>query len=329
MNAGNKGLANLGNTCYMNAALQCLSHLLEFHPKNNDFLKENKSKNSMCQSWIQLQDHLWSDDNRNPIAPKNFLQTFMTECDKDNKEFHNFHQNDTEEFIEYFMDLLHKSMKKQVNITIEGEAVSNVDKLAIKAIKDWSSFFKNDYSYIIKKFYSQLLSITSCTECDYIATNHDPIMVLSLELPPGNITLYDCLDSFTKKTTLDCDNSWKCEQCGNYVEPEKKILLWKSSNVLILLLKRYTSFSKDNRYIEFPVNLDMSKYSLDYNSSGSSYTLSGMCIQQGGFGGGHYYAICKNPLNDEWNIYNDTQVTSINESELLKENPYCLFYRRL
>ena len=31
--AGNKGLANLGNTCYMNAAIQCLSHLLEFHPK--------------------------------------------------------------------------------------------------------------------------------------------------------------------------------------------------------------------------------------------------------------------------------------------------------
>ena len=74
--------------------------------------------------------------------------------------FYNFRQNDTEEFINLFMDFLHQSIKKRIEIEIQGPVVSQYDKLAYKAMNSWSQFFKNDYSYIVKKFYSQLFSIS-------------------------------------------------------------------------------------------------------------------------------------------------------------------------
>ena len=177
MNAGNKGLANLGNTCYMNSAIQCLSHLLEFHPKNDNFLDENRNNDDIYGAWLNLQIELWSnDDGLKPIVPKPFLQTFINECLSKDICFYNFQQNDTEEFITIFMDLLHQSIKKKIKITIEGNVATELDKLAVKSFKSWQQFFHDDYSYIIKKFYSQLLSLTSCTKCDYVTVNFDPSM---------------------------------------------------------------------------------------------------------------------------------------------------------
>ena len=82
------------------------------------------------------------------------------------------------------------------------------------------------------------------TNCDYITVNFDPFMVLSLEIPDGSDSLYDCLSSYTKKTTLDGENKWKCDKCKQLVQPDKKIKLWKTSNVLIIMLKRYSKYKK-------------------------------------------------------------------------------------
>ena len=277
----------------------------------------------------EIKHHLTKHDGDKPIVPRSFLQKFMSDCQTKDIMFHNFQQNDTEEFINIFMDLLHQSIKKKIKITIEGNVTTELDKLAVKAMNSWSQFFQNDYSYIIKKFYSQLLSITSCTKCDYVTVNFDPCMVLSIAIPDKAKSLGECLDSYTNKSTLDCDNSWKCDKCKESVQPDKKIMLWKSSDTLIILLKRYSRISKNDNFIEFPLELDISSYSLNYGGNGTLYKLSGMCIQSGSLGGGHYYAMCKNELDQVWREYNDTNVREVTESELLKQKPYCLFYRRI
>lgn len=338
--AGNKGLVNLGNTCYMNSALQCLSHLLEFHPMSTSFIKKchiSDCKNNVMDQWINLQRKMWDNGVKDAINPIELLREFRSECDKQNRYFDNFQQNDIDEFLNIFMDFLHESVSKSSEIeTIKSKASdSEIQKIVNKSNQTWVNFFQKNNSYIVDKFYSQYFSLTSCPECEYITTNHDPFMVITLTIPQDANTLNDCLKYSTNKKKLDSENEWRCDQCKQLINANQKIMFWNTSDVIIILLKRYT-FShdmrrafKNNKDIDFPFILDISDYSINHNKQTTEYQLSGMCIHSGDTGGGHYYAICKNSLDEKWRVYNDSSVYDIKESEISKHNPYCFFYRRI
>ena len=327
-----KGFTNLGNTCYMNAALQCLSHLPQLHPSNHDFIldctKRKKSNDyNLMSEWFKLQKQMWGDKNPGVINTSGILREFIKQCSKKGFFFHSFVQNDTQEFINFFIDLLHSSIKRKVKIDIVGEPKTQYDLLKVESIKSWSRFFEDDYSYIIKNFYSRVLSLTSCPECDYLAKNHEPISTITLSLNTGYETLYDCLDEFIKDFTLDCDNSWKCEKCKKSVQPQKKINFWELSPVLIFSIKKFRLGKKIEQKISFPEILNMEKYCL--SKGNVRYMLSGICVHQGGLNGGHYYALCKDHENGKWYRLNDSSSTEVSISDVMNENPYCYFYTRI
>ena len=107
---GLSGLANLGNTCYLNSFIQCLSHTYEF----NDYLDnytENKN-NILLNEWNGLRKIMWHKDCT--ISPKRFVIFLQRVAKKNNKTiFTNFVQNDVSELMYFIFDVFHNYLKQE------------------------------------------------------------------------------------------------------------------------------------------------------------------------------------------------------------------------
>lgn len=333
---GNKGFTNCGNTCYMNSALQCLIHLPELNPRENgifksDIRKSSKKEFKLLKQWIQLYKEMWYENDNSVIHTMPFIRTFIQRCDEENIYFDVHNQNDVSEFLNGFITILHEEICREVTISASGKPTNKMGELQVSSIKTWNRYFNEKYSFIIKDFHGQAINTTCCPECNYSTTNFDPMLLISLDIDNDTDNIYESLNKYTDVYSLDDENLWKCDKCSRDVKCEKRNKFWKLPDVLIILIKQYNDNTrKIDKFIQYPMNLNMEPYCFNYKSVSLDYELQSMCIHNGSLGGGHYYAFCKNLLDDKWRKYNDTGVSDVlEESNILKQKPYCLFYKRI
>jgi len=108
------GLSNLGNTCYMNSALQCLSNtpsLTKFFLSCPDLVPRD-TKPSLGQAYGKLMVELWQAENRGNgyVAPTGVLHAIKQAW----PAFRGFQQHDAQEFLRCCMDQLHKELMEPV-----------------------------------------------------------------------------------------------------------------------------------------------------------------------------------------------------------------------
>ena len=126
----------------------------------------------------------------------------------------------------------------------------------------------------------------------------------------NGITLQDCLNEFGKEETLSENNAWYCPRCKEHRQAQKKFELWRTPDVLVMHLKRFSSNRNFRDKLDLPVVFPLEGLDLQdrvlWKEEGKTliYDLFAVDNHYGGLGGGHYTAYAQSFINKEWYEYN-------------------------
>lgn len=338
---GLTGLKNLGNTCYMNSILQCLSNtspLVEYFV--TDMYRKhinlgNKTQGRVAKEVAALIRELWTGQCRY-IASKD-LRYVVGQYEQ---TFRGVDQQDSHEFLTILVDLMHSDLQTLTSTVLQ----SSTQPLKLPpSDRSWLEHTKNRESNIFRLFYGQIKSTVKCRACLKESATYDCFSNLSLELPPeksGRCSVYQCFDMYFHGEVIE---DWDCPSCKQKRDAVKKLDISKLPPVLVIHLKRFyadpssNSYRKKTLFVDFPVNsLDINEYvarSEKRRHTGSqlntTYNLYAISNHYGSMESGHYTAYCRNNLLGDWYKYDDQTVSRMDKDDVVSSGAYILFYTNL
>lgn len=194
---GKQGLGNLGNTCFMNSGLQCLSACV---PLSDYFLsgryipeinRDNPigAKGMMAEAYGKLLGELWSSTSTSsssyysysygvePRQLKGVVERFAP-------QFAGYQQQDSQELLSFLLDGLHEDLNRILRKPyVEGVTGTPDDDDVEIAQKAWHGHKQRNDSFVVDHFQGQLKSKVVCPDCANVSITFDPFMYLSLPLP--------------------------------------------------------------------------------------------------------------------------------------------------
>ncbi|XP_070548415.1 ubiquitin carboxyl-terminal hydrolase 2-like [Ptychodera flava] len=332
------GLKNLGNTCFMNSILQCLSNtrsLLEYCLKDDyekDLNRSNSSmKGQLMTAFAELLKTMWKPHIDSPVNPS----AFKTQIQRFAPRFVGYSQQDSQEFLRFLLEGLHDDINKVMKKPRYNEEIPDDIPDKEKARDAWNRYTSRENSHIVDLFVGQLKSTLMCTVCRHCSVTFDPFWDLSLPIPKpsgysDDVSLNQCFKVFTKEEILDGDEKPTCSRCQDKRKCIKKLSIEKFPSILVLHLKRFSATkyrAKLTSMVDFPSdNLNLHEFSSSGN--GPYYSLYGVSNHSGSTYGGHYTAYCKHAATREWYTFDDTRVSNMSSSRVKSSQGYVLFYEK-
>ena len=349
------GLENIGQTCYMNAALQCFSNSYAlvnyFLDSNKISLIENavKMKNQdepqLTSEFQELISNLWIKKSKNYYSPHNFKTT----VGKIEPLFKNFEANDAKDFVNFIIMTLHKELNGIDNSFTNTNYIEppsqNINQYNnVQVLQAYLYYFQLDNSSIISTyFYGTTQGEIECQNCKMqlfqmgqnipiIKYNYQTYFFLNFPLDEVRkfIMSNQILYQNYMANGIDPNKEVNLNECFLYNQKDDYMFGYceRCDNNNAQLLSRTKLFTiplyliillNRGRGIEFNIKINFPE---TFNSNGMAINSNGNYILYGvvkHFGdnssSGHFAAYCRSPVDNLWYFYNDAIVTPVSEQE--------------
>lgn len=310
------GLKNLGNSCYLNSVLQCLTYtpplanfcLNHLHSSLCDSAVDRKRECPFCILEKRIVRSLSMDLTQDaPSKIQSCLRIFA-------EHFRLGRQEDAHEFLRYVIDACHNTCLRLKKLRRKGNNDNGPSTTSV--VKDI--------------FGGALQSQVKCLSCGAESNKTDEIMDISLDVLHFN-SLKQALQNFFQPEVLDGNNKYKCDNCKKLVSARKQMSILQAPNVLVIQLKRFEGLygGKIDKLIAFEEVLVLSSYmNKASQDSHPEYNLFATIVHSGySPESGHYYAYIKDAMGC-WYCCNDSYVSLSTLQGVLSEKVYILFFSR-
>jgi ubiquitin C-terminal hydrolase len=331
------GLANLGNTCFMNAAIQTLRHFPEVtYMCTRGLLNAiaeatNSSMNrsiAIARAFTELIQtlHSGSGGDGSYVLPRGFYETMKAVVE--GTVYEHFGQRtpqDAHEFLVWLLDHLFMATAEPRDIPY------SVD---VEGSKEWADAFRASYSPLAELFFGQMRIQYKCTACDTVHKRYETFNILKVQ-PLAGRPWDNCIEA--ELMSEEVIEGYACETCEKAGRPRaaahKSARVVRLPKLLIFSVKRYTPFGAR---INTPIVHDNCDFHFDQAFAPESthpsrnywYSTIGIIDHLGiGMGGGHYVAQCLSPLYREWWLYDDQGVHPLKGGPVYGAQTYMVFMR--